>query len=68
MRKTIYFIVAKLLSRANKIAYMLLNKTIASGREQSKVPLCRPGDRVALVSLPASYSDGTGLVLGCGVG
>ncbi|PAV86258.1 hypothetical protein WR25_16789 [Diploscapter pachys] len=39
----------KLLRRANKIAYTLLNKTITVGKENSKMPICKPGDRVALV-------------------
>ncbi|CAD6200008.1 unnamed protein product [Caenorhabditis auriculariae] len=39
----------KLFSRANKVAYMLLNKTVTIGKDNSKVPLCRSGDRVALV-------------------
>ncbi|GMR53977.1 hypothetical protein PMAYCL1PPCAC_24172, partial [Pristionchus mayeri] len=42
-------IYSKLLSRANKVAYMLLNKTITVGREGTKVPMCKPGDRVALI-------------------
>ncbi|KAK0426919.1 hypothetical protein QR680_009967 [Steinernema hermaphroditum] len=41
----------KLLSRANKVAYMLLNKTISTGtgKDAIKAPICKPGDRVALV-------------------
>ncbi|EYC28820.1 hypothetical protein Y032_0007g3447 [Ancylostoma ceylanicum] len=38
----------KLLSRSNKVAFMLLNKTI-SGKDNTKVPMCKPGDRVALI-------------------
>lgn len=39
----------KLLSRANKVAFMLLNKTISVGKDSSKIPICKPGDRVALI-------------------
>uniref|UniRef100_A0A0N4YVX4 Disco-interacting protein 2 (inferred by orthology to a D. melanogaster protein) n=1 Tax=Nippostrongylus brasiliensis TaxID=27835 RepID=A0A0N4YVX4_NIPBR len=39
----------KLLSRSNKVAFMLLNKTISGGKDNSKVPMCKPGDRVALI-------------------
>ncbi|VDM79767.1 unnamed protein product, partial [Strongylus vulgaris] len=39
----------KLLSRANKVAFMLLNKTIASGKDNVKIPMCKAGDRVALI-------------------
>ncbi|CAJ0561971.1 unnamed protein product, partial [Mesorhabditis spiculigera] len=40
----------KLYSRATKIAWVLLNKQVAQGgRDGAKGPLCRPGDRVALV-------------------
>ncbi|CAI4221680.1 unnamed protein product [Auanema sp. JU1783] len=39
----------KLLSRANKIGHMLLNRTITIGKENGKVPMCKPGDRVALI-------------------
>ncbi|CAB3408565.1 unnamed protein product [Caenorhabditis bovis] len=39
----------KLYSRANKVAYMLLNKMVTISRDGTKAPLCRPGDRVALV-------------------
>ena len=39
---------AKLLSRSNKIAHMLLTKVVSSGKE-NKAPICKPGDRVALV-------------------
>jgi hypothetical protein len=41
----------KLLSRASKVAYMLLNKqvTIVTSGSKEKVRLCLPGDRVALV-------------------
>ncbi|XGW19987.1 hypothetical protein V3C99_003647 [Haemonchus contortus] len=39
----------KLLSRANKVAFMLLNKTISGGKDNSKIPMCKPGDRVALI-------------------
>lgn len=42
-------IYSKLMSRAHKVAYMLLNKTITVGREGTKVPMCKPGDRVALI-------------------
>lgn len=49
-----FFSLAKLLSRAVKIAYTLLNKTVvipstsgSGGKE--RVHLCLPGDRVALV-------------------
>jgi hypothetical protein len=45
---------AKLLSRATKIAYTLLNKTVvipstSSGNGKERVHFCLPGDRVALV-------------------
>uniref|UniRef100_A0A1I8B4H9 AMP-dependent synthetase/ligase domain-containing protein n=1 Tax=Meloidogyne hapla TaxID=6305 RepID=A0A1I8B4H9_MELHA len=45
---------AKLLSRATKIAYTLLNKTVvipstSGGSGKERVHLCLPGDRVALV-------------------
>ncbi|ETN86525.1 hypothetical protein NECAME_05929 [Necator americanus] len=39
----------KLLSRSNKVAFMLLNKTIAIGKDNTKAPMCKPGDRVALI-------------------
>uniref|UniRef100_A0A915E6R1 AMP-dependent synthetase/ligase domain-containing protein n=1 Tax=Ditylenchus dipsaci TaxID=166011 RepID=A0A915E6R1_9BILA len=41
----------KLLSRASKLAFMLLNKqiTIVTSGSKEKVHLCLPGDRVALV-------------------
>ncbi|KJH53237.1 AMP-binding enzyme [Dictyocaulus viviparus] len=39
----------KLLSRSNKVAFMLLNRTLSGGKDNVRVPLCRPGDRVALV-------------------
>ncbi|KAK5969308.1 Disco-interacting protein 2 C [Trichostrongylus colubriformis] len=39
----------KLLSRANKVAFMLLNKTISGGKDNTKIPMCKPGDRVALI-------------------
>ncbi|CAJ0962733.1 unnamed protein product, partial [Mesorhabditis belari] len=40
----------KLLSRSSKVAYMLLNKQVPQGgRDAAKGPLCRPGDRIALV-------------------
>uniref|UniRef100_A0A158P740 AMP-binding domain-containing protein n=1 Tax=Angiostrongylus cantonensis TaxID=6313 RepID=A0A158P740_ANGCA len=39
----------KLLSRSSKVAFMLLNKVVSGGKDNTKVPICKPGDRVALV-------------------
>uniref|UniRef100_A0A8R1E1A1 DMAP_binding domain-containing protein n=1 Tax=Caenorhabditis japonica TaxID=281687 RepID=A0A8R1E1A1_CAEJA len=39
----------KLHSRAGKVAYMLLTKTVQVNRDGAKNVLCKPGDRVALI-------------------
>ncbi|CAI5437505.1 unnamed protein product [Caenorhabditis angaria] len=48
-KPTLQLTYGKLYSRANKVAYMLLNKTVTISRDGTKAPLCRPGDRVALI-------------------
>ncbi|ULU11406.1 hypothetical protein L3Y34_015097 [Caenorhabditis briggsae] len=39
----------KLHSRAGKVAYMLLTKTVQVNKDGSKNVMCKPGDRVALI-------------------
>lgn len=61
------FFPGKLLSRATKIAYMLLNKqvTITLGGVKEKVHLCVAGDRVALVYPNTEPLDFLAAFYGC---
>jgi acyl-CoA synthetase (AMP-forming)/AMP-acid ligase II len=45
----ITIISGKLLTRANKVAHMLLTKLIPASTKEQRVPVCKSGDRVALV-------------------
>lgn len=48
--RNFYLFPGKLLSRASKVAHMLLTKLVSGVVGKEKVQLCKSGDRVALVS------------------